>query len=279
MCVISLPPSLSLSISSHTDINLWAIQARTNDVGLEAVPTDHTVLNVVLLKEDADDSFNTLLEMPAKPTTSSTNILATIGILSIISRCRPTYMPRAVEMLVNLHKTPPKHLKASQVNSVHRALKAPLMSILKHASSAELHNVLVPVLEDIGVPLKDISDYDMRGQLRLIGRGGAGAAGTATTTAKEDPGTSTVTTAGLLLQCHTIQYHAIIFTLHLRWLGRLMHHHSVSFCVNATSCRVFVCSIILILKYVCGMYCWYYSQQQPVVMRTTVVPSKSKVNF
>eukprot|EP00041_Stephanoeca_diplocostata_P015144 m.287076 g.287076 ORF g.287076 m.287076 type:complete len:1034 (+) comp19944_c0_seq1:281-3382(+) len=149
-------------------------EARAHDVGLETIPTDHPVLNVVELKEDADVSFTVFMTLPAAPTASSTNITAAISILSAISRLRPTYMPRAVEMLVGLHRTPPPHLKRSQLSSVHRALKTPLMQILKHAASAELHDQLVPVLEAIGVPVKDISEHDMRGQLRAT-RGGVSA--------------------------------------------------------------------------------------------------------
>lgn len=52
-----------------------------------------------------------------------------------------------------------------QVTSIKRALKTPLTALLKHPASAEFHEILIPVLEELEVPYTTISQFDRRGDV------------------------------------------------------------------------------------------------------------------
>eukprot|EP00035_Acanthoeca_spectabilis_P031294 m.13457 g.13457 ORF g.13457 m.13457 type:complete len:1013 (-) comp4664_c0_seq1:146-3184(-) len=156
---------LELQILAQT-LRTAASETKKGDTsGLEVVPADHPVLNAATLREDGRVSFELLVEKLTAEDTSSSNVLAVITIVASIARLRPSYMERTIRALVDLFEDPPTHLKATQVTSIKRALKTPLTALLKHPASAEFHEILIPVLEELEVPYTTISQFDRRGDV------------------------------------------------------------------------------------------------------------------
>ncbi len=135
-------------------------------VSLDIVPLGHPFLDREDLRLEGQAHVDTLASLLNDPTQTSANIITLVGSLAQIARQRPTFMSRVISALVALHKTPPAHLNPSQAASLSRSLKLQLITLLKHDSSADFHDTLVPVLEELDTDMAVLHQFDKRGQGR-----------------------------------------------------------------------------------------------------------------
>eukprot|EP00039_Didymoeca_costata_P005915 m.85859 g.85859 ORF g.85859 m.85859 type:complete len:1019 (+) comp13027_c0_seq3:236-3292(+) len=139
-------------------------KGNTADFGLNLVPLSHPFLEVGKLRDEGRQLLDVLISRIEDVSTSGAGIGVIASILSNIARKRPTFMGRIISFLCDFYNSPPDHL-AKKWKSISSNLKLNLVHLLKHPSSAEFHEKLVPVLESLQVSASTISEYDRRGQM------------------------------------------------------------------------------------------------------------------
>jgi symplekin len=145
------------------------------DVGLNAVPLGHPFLDLDQLKRSGREAFDTLKDELLSPEASGAGVGVIIGLLADISWQRPQYMRETVDVLIGLQAEPPEHIKSDRSwTSTERKLKAQLVHLFKHQSSAEFHDQLIPVLESMEVPISVINEFDKRGAGGIGSKRGVG---------------------------------------------------------------------------------------------------------
>ena len=139
--------------------------------GLNAVPLRHPILDLDNLRTSGRACYDTLAKEMLSTEASGSGVGVIVGLLTSIACQRPDqYMRETIALLINLQKNPPAHIKDDRSwSSNERKLKAQLVILFKHISSAPFHEQLVPVLEDLEVPASTLNDFDKRGQVDAAG--------------------------------------------------------------------------------------------------------------
>ena len=150
-------------------------KGKENDLSLDKIPDDlsYPCLQIDKLEQFGSVLFNILIKSLNRDHSSSSHIHTLLASLTNIARQRPQYMSRVIESfelthglifiiyyvnIVNLVNMPDR-LGEIQVNSIRKALKTNLLSLLKHPSCQEYLTSVTTLLIDLGVSQSDVNYY------------------------------------------------------------------------------------------------------------------------
>ncbi|CAG9859181.1 unnamed protein product [Phyllotreta striolata] len=130
---------------------------RSDDFSLDDVPLTLKVARRRKLEEEASHLFEVLIKFHGSPHISSANLLACIGVLSHIAKCRAEFMERVINALESLFNNLPPTLTTTQVSSVKKKLKTEFIGLLKHPGSYDYLQTINSLLIDLGCSQSEIN--------------------------------------------------------------------------------------------------------------------------
>ncbi|XP_037073989.1 LOW QUALITY PROTEIN: symplekin-like [Pollicipes pollicipes] len=123
---------------------------------LDGVPITLKIARRASLEEEARSVFAQLIKFHGSPHISSVNLMACMGSLTLIARCRPSLLTQVISALESLHANLPPTLSKSQVNSVRKHMKMQLLNLLKHPASYDSHRNICTLLTDLGASQSEV---------------------------------------------------------------------------------------------------------------------------
>ncbi|XP_037069858.1 symplekin-like [Pollicipes pollicipes] len=123
---------------------------------LDGVPITLKIARPRKLEEEARSVFAQLIKFHGSPHISSVNLMACMGSLTLIARCRPSLLTQVISALESLHANLPPTLSKSQVNSVRKHMKMQLLNLLKHPASYDSHRNICTLLTDLGASQSEV---------------------------------------------------------------------------------------------------------------------------
>ncbi|KAF0289380.1 Symplekin [Amphibalanus amphitrite] len=124
---------------------------------LDGVPMTLKIARPRKLEEEARTVFAEMIKFHGSPHISSVNLMACMGSLTLIARCRPSFIGQVISALESLHANLPPTLSKSQVNSVRKHMKMQLLNLLKHPASYDSHRNICTLLTDLGASQSEVA--------------------------------------------------------------------------------------------------------------------------
>ena len=124
---------------------------------LDGVPMTLKIARPRKLEEEARSVFAELIKFHGSPHISSVNLMACMGSLTLIARCRPSFIGQVISALESLHANLPPTLSKSQVNSVRKHMKMQLLNLLKLPASYDSHRNICTLLTDLGASQSEVA--------------------------------------------------------------------------------------------------------------------------
>ena len=130
---------------------------KRSDFCLDGVPMTLKIARPRKLEEEARSVFAEMVKFHGSPHISSVNLMACMGSLTLIARCRPSYIGQVISALESLHANLPPTLSKSQVNSVRKHMKMQLLNLLKLPASYDSHRNICTLLTDLGASQSEVT--------------------------------------------------------------------------------------------------------------------------
>ena len=130
---------------------------KRNEFCLDGVPMTLKIARPRKLEEEARSVFAELVKFHGSPHISSVNLMACMGSLTLIARCRPSFIGQVISALESLHANLPPTLSKSQVNSVRKHMKMQLLNLLKQPASYDSHRNICTLLTDLGASQSEVT--------------------------------------------------------------------------------------------------------------------------
>ncbi|KAG8198083.1 hypothetical protein JTE90_020913 [Oedothorax gibbosus] len=130
---------------------------KKDELSLEDIPLILKVFKPRKMEEEANDLLHKIIDFHGASHVSSCNLMACIGVMTIIGKRRFQFFSKVLQAFESLHANLPPTLSQSQVTSVRKYLKLELLILAKHPGAVEFQAQVSILLSDLGATQSQIN--------------------------------------------------------------------------------------------------------------------------